>query len=126
MTTLLHRVATWVRRATWAATAAALVLAVALAMFDAGRHSAGDRELTVSPSGDRDLVAAVVADMEAQGLSCSQAPSLADSIVFERLDGTVDLVSFDEALAAARSGAGWVRWYCSPVVRAPDQLVPPA
>ena len=116
----------WVRRATWAVTAACLVLAVALAMFDAGRHSAGDRELTVSPSGDRDLVAAAVADVEAQGLHCSQAPSLADRIVFERLDGTVDLVSFDEALAAAHSGDGWVRWYCSPPVQGADELVGPA
>ncbi len=124
--TTLHRVAMWVRRATWAVTAAALVLGVALAMFDAGRHSSGDRELTVSPSGDRDLVAAAVADVEAQGLSCSQAPSLADRIVFERFDGTVELVTFNEALAAARSGAGWVRWYCSPVVLSGTELVGPA
>ena len=116
----------WVRRTTWAITAAAVVLAVGLAMFDAGRHSAGDRELTVSPAGDRDLVAAAVAGVEAKGLSCSQAPSLADSIVFERLDGTVVLVSFDEALAAARSGEGWVRWYCSPVVPGPAEAAGPA
>lgn len=124
--TTLHRVAMWVRRATWAVTASALVLAVALAMFDAGRHSAGDRELTVSPSSDRDLVAAAVADVEAQGLRCSQAPSLVDSIVFERLDGTVALVTFDEALAAARAGDGWVRWYCSPAVQVADEVGGPA
>lgn len=124
--TTLRRVAMWVRRATWAITAAALVLAVGLAMFDAGRHSAGDRELTVSPAGDRDLVAAAVAGVEATGLSCSQAPSLADSIVFERLDGTVVLVSFDEALAAAQAGQGWVRWYCSPVVPGPAPATGPA
>lgn len=116
----------WVRRATWTVTTAALVLAVALAMFDAGRRSSGDRELTVSPTGDRDLVAAAVADVEARGLSCSQAPSLADSIVFEWLDGTVGLVTFDQALAAARSGDGWVRWYCSPVLQAPAELEGPA
>ncbi|MCK5891068.1 hypothetical protein [Aeromicrobium sp.] len=115
----LRRIATWVRRATWAVTAAAVVIAVAVAMFDAGRHSAGDRELTVSPAGDRDLVAAAVADVEAQGLRCTRAPSLADGIVFERLDGTVALISFDEALVQARSGAGWVRWYCSWAGQAP-------
>lgn len=124
--TSLRRVAMWVRRTTWAMTSAAMVLAVALAMFDAGRHSAGDRELTVSPSGDRDLVAAAVAGVEAKGLSCSQTPSLADSIVFERLDGTVELVSFDEALAAARSGDGWVRWYCAPVVPGSVETTGPA
>ena len=124
--TTLHRVAMWVRRATWTVTAAALVLAVALAMFDAGRRSSGDRELAVSPTGDRDLVAAAVADVEARGLSCSQAPSLADSIVFEWLDGTVGLVTFDQAFAAARSGDGWVRWYCSAVLQAPVELDGPA
>ncbi|MEG9226331.1 hypothetical protein [Aeromicrobium sp. Sec7.5] len=124
--TTLHRVAMWVRRATLTVTTAALVMAVALAMFDAGRQSAGDRELTVSPSGSSDLVTAAVADVEARGLSCSRAPSLADSIVLERLDGTVDLVSFDEALEASRSGAGWVRWYCSPVVPAPAEVIAPA
>ncbi|WP_229051334.1 hypothetical protein [Aeromicrobium sp. Leaf350] len=109
----LQLVARWVRRVTWSTLAASVAIAIALMMFDAGRHSGGDRELTVTPSVRPDLVAQAVADVEARGLSCSATPTLSSSIVFEWLDGRVGVVTFDEALTGARDGEGWVRWYCA-------------
>ncbi|GAA1727259.1 hypothetical protein [Aeromicrobium alkaliterrae] len=113
----LQQVALWIRRGTWSVLAVGVVLALALLMFDAGRHTGGDRELTVTPTVRPDLVARAVADVEAQGMSCTATPTLTSSIVFEWLDGTVGVVTFDEALSGARAGTGWVRWYCDAPVR---------
>ncbi len=113
--TALARVALWVRRGTWTSLLAFAAVALTLALFDAGRHAATDRELSVTPTVRPDLVAQVVADVEAQGLSCTSVPTLTSSVVFENLDGSVELVSFDDALKGAHDHAGWVRWYCAPL-----------
>ncbi|MFT4299538.1 MAG: hypothetical protein QM597_07890 [Aeromicrobium sp.] len=65
------------------------------------------------PPSRSDLVAQVVADVEAAGLTCSPTPSLAQSIVFEWLDGSVGVLTFDQALSGASAGEGWVRSYCA-------------
>lgn len=111
----LVRVALWVRRGTWSVLFVGAVLALGLSLFQAGRYSVGDRELTVTPSSAPDPLAQVVASVEAQGLSCTGTPSLAPSVVFERLDGTVEVVTFDQAMVGSQNGTGWVRRYCLPM-----------
>ena len=59
----------------------------------------------------------IVAEQQRGGLSCQKEPELTNVVVFQRNapDGVtpaVEVLTFDEALAAARAGDGWVLWYC--------------
>ena len=65
----------------------------------------------------RAAVESIVAEQEHSGLVCQEEPVLTDVVVFghHAPDGVmpvVEVLTFDEALAASQAKAGWVLWYC--------------
>ncbi len=59
-------------------------------------------------------VVSVVASLESGGMTCRAKPALTDSVVFEWLNGGVEVIDFGAALAASSDSQGWVRQYCLP------------
>lgn len=63
---------------------------------------------------DDPQVNATVADLERQGLVCSDEAALTDTIVFQYSDDhSVAVLTFDEAAAAGKDGLGWTQKFCS-------------
>lgn len=89
----------------------------ALAPFASGMHEGtGDvQQLRISANvSDLDAVNDAIADQEALDRTCSDEPTLTESIVFEWAEpADVEVLGFDEAYEASARKAGWVRAYCS-------------
>ena len=65
----------------------------------------------------RAVVEGVVTDLQRTGLDCQKEPVLTDAVVFQRIAPagvmpTIEVLTFDEALAAAQASEGFVLWYC--------------
>lgn len=59
-------------------------------------------------------VNSVEADLEAEGLVCSEEATLTDTIIFQyESDFRVKVLTFDEAAAAGKNGLGWTQKFCS-------------
>ncbi|MBC7630003.1 hypothetical protein [Aeromicrobium sp.] len=66
-----------------------------------------------SGSTDTALLSAITLQ-ESTGLTCSVTPVLTDTVLFQAVDGTaVQVLRFDEAIAASTAREGWIRRYCA-------------
>lgn len=58
-------------------------------------------------------LAAAIAEQSERGLACREQPALTDTILFQALEhAEVQVLTFDEAIAAASERTGWIRRYC--------------
>lgn len=58
-------------------------------------------------------LASAISRQEATGLTCSERPTLTDTILFQRVgSSSVRVLTFDQAVAASTSREGWIRRYC--------------
>ena len=65
-----------------------------------------------APVGDARVLDAVL-KLEGAGLTCSAKSALTDVVVFQfRVDKSVEVVSFDRAIALGKSSQGWVQAFC--------------
>jgi hypothetical protein len=55
----------------------------------------------------------LVGQLEHEGLTCRQAPTMTDTVVFSRTDGRVETVDFGTSLTATASAAGQALRYCA-------------
>ncbi len=70
------------------------------------------RTVVAQPAEDAALAAAIT-EQVSQGLSCREEPALTDTILFqEHEQSEVQVLTFDQALAASSADQGWVRRYC--------------
>ena len=64
------------------------------------------------PATNRALAAAIV-EQTSRGLTCREEPALTDTILFQALAQTeVQVLTFEEAIAASSARTGWIRRYC--------------
>ncbi len=90
-----------------------LVAYVAVQAF-ASRYNAppSTRNVVSTPATHAALAAAIV-EQTSRGLTCRKEPALTDTILFQEVGRTdVQVLTFDQALAASSARTGWVRRYC--------------
>lgn len=58
-------------------------------------------------------LAAAIAEQTALGLTCREEPALTDTILFQAVEqSTVQVLTFEQAIAASSAREGWIRRYC--------------
>lgn len=92
---------------------AILVGFVALQSFSSQYHVPQEALVMQTEGPSRQLVGAISLQ-EYAGRHCAEKPTLTDTILFERTDSSaVQVLTFDEAIAASSARQGWIRRYCS-------------
>jgi len=81
-------------------------------MSVAWTHTVPTVEMRIEPTPVNHALIETVEKIEAEGLTCTDEPSLTDTIVFSMEDGKVRVVSFDKALHLSKSTGGHVEFYC--------------
>jgi len=85
---------------------------VAVQAFAHQYHVPRDMLVMQSGAGNPGLTRAI-ATQESAGRQCREQPTLTDTILFQRVGKTtVQVLSFDEAIAASTARQGWIRSYC--------------
>lgn len=99
--------------------AGALTVVVLVGFVAISSFSAQYGSTTRATVGDVDLddkaLAALISEQESAGLTCRERPTLTDTVLFQRRLDTpaIDVLTFEQAVAAATTRNGRVRGYCS-------------
>ena len=89
-----------------------LVAFVALQAF-AAQYGSSEGTLVNETASSRTELTVAISLQESAGLTCTERPALTDTILFQEQGiPTVHVISFDQALAASRARAGFIRRYC--------------
>ncbi len=90
-----------------------LVAYVAVAAFASQYTEIPTTRTVVAQPAEDAALAAAITEQVSQGMSCREEPALTDTILFQAHEHPeVQVLTFDEALAAASADQGWVRRYC--------------
>ncbi len=58
-------------------------------------------------------LAAAIGDQISRGLTCREEPALTDTILFQAVgESAVQVLTFEQAIAASSARQGWIRRYC--------------
>jgi len=70
------------------------------------------RTVVAEPAKDTALAAAIT-EQVSRGLTCREEPALTDTILFQAVKQTeVQVLTFEQAIAASSASEGWIRRYC--------------
>lgn len=70
------------------------------------------RTVVAEPATNPELAAAIT-EQVSRGLTCREEPALTDTILFQVVDqGAVQVLTFEQAIAASSARSGWIRRYC--------------
>jgi hypothetical protein len=65
------------------------------------------------PAADNTALATAISEQVSRGLTCREEPTLTDTILFQGLgDAEVQVLTFEQAIAASSARTGWIRRYC--------------
>ena len=70
------------------------------------------RTVDAQPAANTALAAAI-SEQVAHGLTCREEPALTDTILFQAVaKSEVQVLTFEQAIAASSAREGWIRRYC--------------
>lgn len=70
------------------------------------------RTVVAEPARNTALAAAIT-EQTSRGLTCREEPALTDTILFQTVEeSAVQVLTFEEAVAASSARTGWIRRYC--------------
>ena len=70
------------------------------------------RTVVAEPARNTALAAAIT-EQTSRGLTCREEPALTDTILFQAVAETeVQVLTFEQAIAASSARTGWIRRYC--------------
>lgn len=86
---------------------------VAIQAFASHYSAVPSTRAVVAQPASNVALAAAITEQTARGLTCREEPALTDTILFQALEqSTVQVLTFEEAIAASSARTGWIRSYC--------------
>ncbi len=90
-----------------------LVAYVSVQAFASHYNEAPTAQNVVAKPVTNTALAAAIVEQTSRGLTCREEPALTDTILFQALAETeVQVLTFEEAIAASSARTGWIRRYC--------------
>src|SRR5689334_1848682 len=106
-------VARFIRVCTVTFAAVVVVAWVSVQAFASHYNDAPTTHTVVARPVTNTALAAAIVEQTSRGLTCREEPALTDTILFQALEQTeVQVLTFEEAIAASSARSGWIRRYC--------------
>lgn len=86
---------------------------IAIQAFSSHYSDAPSTHTVVASSAGNPALAAAITKQVSRGLTCREEPALTDTILFQATgQREVQVLTFEQAIAASSARSGWVRRYC--------------
>ncbi len=86
---------------------------VAVQAFSSHYSEVPSTRTVVAEPAKNPALAAAISEQVSRGLTCREQPALTDTILFQAVAQTeVQVLTFEQAIAASSAREGWIRRYC--------------
>lgn len=86
---------------------------IAVQAFATHYNAVPSTHAVVAQPATNTALAAAISEQVARGLTCREEPALTDTILFQAVGKSeVQVLTFEQAIAASSAREGWIRRYC--------------
>jgi hypothetical protein len=90
-----------------------LVAYIAIQAFASHYNESPSTRTVVAVPARNTALATAITQQVSRGLTCREEPALTDTILFQAIEETeVQVLTFEQAIAASSARTGWIRRYC--------------
>ncbi len=109
----LVAVSRFVRVSAMTFVAVLFVAYIAIQAFASHYNAVPSTHTVVAQPATNTALAAAISEQVARGLTCREEPALTDTILFQAVgQSRVQVLTFEQAIAASSAREGWIRRYC--------------